>query len=79
MLSDFDPLRHTISPPEQILLRRLAQMIQTTSSRAGVGHAIDASIRFLKQHSSHGTRHIVMKWLARNGIRLPSAPNLPAY
>jgi hypothetical protein len=61
MLSDFDPLRHTISPPEQILLRKLAQVIQISSSRAGVDQAIDTSIRFLKQRSSHWTRHIVMK------------------
>jgi hypothetical protein len=79
MLSDFDPLRHIISPPEQILLQRLAQVIQTSSSRAGVDQAIDASIRFLKQHSSHWTRDGVMKWLARNGICLPSAPSLSAY
>jgi hypothetical protein len=79
MLSDFDPLRHTISLPEQIFLRRFAQVIQTSSSRAGVNQAIDASIRFPKQHSSHWTCHVVMKWLARTGIRLPSAPNLPAY
>jgi hypothetical protein len=79
MVSDFDPLRHTISTPEQILLRRIAQVIQTSSSQAGADQANDASIRFLKQHSSHWRRHVVMKWLARNGIRLPSAPNLPAY
>jgi hypothetical protein len=79
MLSDFDLLCHTISPPEQITLRRLAQVTQTSSSRAAVDQAIDASVPFLKRHPSYWTRHVVMKSLARNGIRLPSGSNLPAY